>query len=381
MYEPDGVIAFAGVDWWYHNRGHSECQIMRRLGAEVPVLWVNSIGMRTPTPGKSDLVLRRYARKLRSTLKGLRRDESGMWVLSPLFIPRYTARWLRINGWFLRAQIRFACRRVGIHQPAVWITIPTAAHGIDKHWRPIVFNRSDEFSAFPEVDHDLIAHLERNLLSGTDHVLYANHELMDSEVDVANQPEFLGHGVDFDHFAGGASLPEPEGLSKLPRPLIGFYGALDDYTIDLDLMIATARGNPHATLLVIGPQQMDLDRLVNEPNVVYLGPVPYEELPAYSARFDIGIMPWLDNDWIRRCNPIKLKEYLATGFPIATTDFPELEPYRHLIHVGIGTDGFVSAVRSALDETADISELRRDSVRASGWDDIADRVAALLRVG
>lgn len=378
---PDGVVAYAGVDWWYHNRGHSECQIMRRLGADLPVLWVNSIGMRAPAPGKTELPFRRYARKFRSTLNGLTRDESGMWVLSPLFVPRYSARGVRTNGALLRNQVKLACRRAGIRRPAVWITVPTAAHGIDNEWAPVVFNRSDEFSAFPEVDHRLIAGLERRLLARSDHVLYVNHELMEREREVASAPEYLGHGVDFDHFAEGGSRPEPAQIRDLPRPVIGFYGALDDYTIDLDLMIAVARDNSDGTLLVIGPQQMEIGRLTAEPNVVYLGPIPYEELPAYTARFEVGLMPWLDNDWIRRCNPIKLKEYLAAGFPVVTTDFPELAPYRNLVRVGAGPEGFSAAVRAALEEPDEGAAERRDLVRSSGWDAIAARVAMLLRVG
>jgi len=377
---PDGIIAFAGVDWWYHNRGHSECQIMRRLGAQMPVLWVNSIGMRTPAPGKTELPFRRYARKLRSTLNGLRRDESGMWVLSPLFIPRFTEAMIERNGRMLHAQVRLACKRIGIENPAVWITVPTAAHAVDPDWSPVVFNRSDEFSAFPEVDFDLISGLEKRLLDRADHVLYVNHELMEREAEVASEPEYLGHGVDFDHFAQGSERPEPEELRDLPRPIIGFYGALDDYTVDLDLMIATARDNPSATVLVIGPQAMEIDRLTAEPNVVYLGPIPYEELPAYAARFDVGLMPWHDNDWIRRCNPIKLKEYLAAGFPVVTTDFPELAPYRDTVHIGAGPEGFAAAVRAALEEPADLVDARRDQVRTSGWDQIADRAATLLQV-
>ena len=27
----DGVICFGGVDWWYHNRGHYDIQMMRRF--------------------------------------------------------------------------------------------------------------------------------------------------------------------------------------------------------------------------------------------------------------------------------------------------------------------------------------------------------------
>ena len=41
----------------------SKTHLMRLLARNNRVLWVNSIGMRAPTPGKSELVLRRYIRK------------------------------------------------------------------------------------------------------------------------------------------------------------------------------------------------------------------------------------------------------------------------------------------------------------------------------
>ena len=43
------------------------------------------------------------------------------------------------------------------------------------------------------------------------------------------------------------------------------------------------------------------------------------QIPAYGSGFDVALMPWLDNDWIRYCNPIKVKEYLALGLPVVTT--------------------------------------------------------------
>ncbi|MEO0662179.1 MAG: hypothetical protein AAFZ87_11625 [Planctomycetota bacterium] len=48
----DGVVCFGGEDWWYHNRAHYDMQMMRELSADLPVLYVNSIGMRVPTPGE-----------------------------------------------------------------------------------------------------------------------------------------------------------------------------------------------------------------------------------------------------------------------------------------------------------------------------------------
>jgi len=383
----DGVVCYAGLDWWYHNRGHSECQIMRRLARRVPVLWVNSIGMRLPTPGKTELTLARYARKLRSTLKGLRRDPCGLWVYSPLFVPRYSPAAVELNGRLLDLQVRWLRRRIGIRRPSLFITMPTACAAAERsQYVRTVFNRADAFSEFPEVDSRLIAGLEARLLACADEVLYVSDVLFERERTRARRAHFLDHGVDFEHFASARSAsgpcrPAPEAIADLPRPLIGFYGALDDYVIDLDLMVRVARAFPKATLLVIGPKAMEIGRLLAEPNVCYLGPVPYEQLPEYAAHFNVGIMPWLQNEWIRGCNPIKLKEYLALGFPIVSMRFPQLASYEDLVHAVDDADAFVRAVAAALatDDPA-AAERRRASVRNASWDAIADRVGELLQL-
>lgn len=355
----DGVVCFAGVDWWYHNRGHSECQIMRRLARRVPVLWVNSIGMRLPTPGKTEMMWTRYARKLRSTLKGLRRDECGLWVYSPIFIPRFTRRAVEANGRLLDLQVAALLRYLGVRRPSAFVTVPTACAAVEQRsYGKVVFNRSDAFSEFPEVDSALIGGLEDRLLARADDVIYVNEKLFAREHDRVRRAHFVDHGVDFEHFAAvrsadGPVHPAPAPIAQLPRPLIGFYGALDGYTVDLELMIRIAREHPRATLLVIGPQAMDIEPLLKEPNVCYLGPVSYDLLPSYAAHFDVGIMPWLRNDWIAACNPIKLKEYLASGRPIITTDFPALDGWRDLVHVADTSAEFAGAIRKALAQPID----------------------------
>lgn len=69
-------------------------------------------------------------------------------------------------------------------------------------------------------------------------------------------------------------------------------------------------------------------------------------------------MPWNDSDWIKACNPIKLKEYLAVGRPIVTTDFDALEGWRDLVTVAKGVDAFAAAIRRALDTPYDARAAR-----------------------
>jgi len=84
----DGVIWFGNVDWWYHNSGHASIRMATRIARRVPTVWINSIGMRLPVPGRTEIAWRRYRRKLKSLFKGLRFDpETGMWIYSPVFVP------------------------------------------------------------------------------------------------------------------------------------------------------------------------------------------------------------------------------------------------------------------------------------------------------
>ncbi len=106
---------------------------------------------------------------------------------------------------------------------------------------------------------------------------------------------------------------------------------------------------PEATLLLIGDATGPIDELLALPNVVWLGFRPYEEIPAYGAIFDVALMPWLRNEWIAYANPIKLKEYLALGLPVVSTDFPEVRFYDDVVAIADDEADFVRLVREALD--------------------------------
>ena len=87
-------------------------------------------------------------------------------------------------------------------------------------------------------------------------------------------------------------------------------------------------------------------------------------------------MPWLQNDWIRSCNPIKLKEYLALGLPVVTTDFPEVRQYSEVLRVAGSPEEFISMIRQTVEDGgASTPAARRDAVSDSSWDAVADRLA------
>jgi glycosyltransferase involved in cell wall biosynthesis len=113
------------------------------------------------------------------------------------------------------------------------------------------------------------------------------------------------------------------------------------------------------------------------PNVRFLGRKPYDQIARYMAAVDVLIMPWNSSDWIKACNPVKLKEYLAVGRPVVTTDFQALDGYRDLVRTASGPDAFARQIQNALDTPYD-ADAARARVTSESWDAKADLVAASI---
>lgn len=392
MSEPatPGWICFSAQDWWYQNRAHSDIQLLGRVAGSRRVLLVNSIGLRMPVPGRSSGTARRIGRKLASVARLVRRpvpDRPDLRIMTPLPLPFYrSALARRCNAWFVGRQVDWAARASGLTAPAgpdpvVVVTIPTA---IDAARRlphaALVVNRSDKHSAFPEADGPTIAELEHRCLDAADLVIYTSQALEEDEGTHARGTTLvLDHGVDAAHFTRRPPIEIPADLAAIAGPRVGFFGALDDYLVDFDLLEELAAAMPDTNLVLIGDATCPMRRFARYPNVHLLGARPYEQIPAYGSGFDVALMPWLDSTWIRYANPIKLKEYLALGLPIVSTDFPEVHRYGHLLRIAPDAGSFIAAVADTLDDGGPSTpEARREAVAALTWDRAA---ADLLRAG
>jgi len=380
----DGIICIGGEDWWYHNRGHFDFQIMRRLARRYPVLFVNSLGVRMPTIGKPGLFAARISRKLKSLTRGLTRVENQFWVMSPFAVPGRTG--AALSHWALAPQIEMAARRVGVRRPVLWLHCPAGASLIDSvSHTGLVLQRTDRFEAFPEGDADVIGRQIGIAKQRADLVVYAAEHLMAEEAGSVARQLLVTHGVEFDRFAGagrgpGEASSVPCDVSAITGPRVGFIGGIDAHTFDPALFLDVAGRLPDHQFVLVGGCSLPED-WCQLANVHLLGRKPYDEVADYMAAMDVLIMPWNDSPWIKACNPIKLKEYLAVGRPVVTTDFDALGPWRDLVTVVRDATSFTEAVRHAVREGCD-GEAMRARVADESWDRKAELVAeALSRLG
>jgi glycosyltransferase involved in cell wall biosynthesis len=328
----------------------SKTHLMRLLARDNRILWVNSIGYRAPSLGnKRDLG--RVVQKLKAVAEPVREVEKNLFVFSPLSIPAFSNPLLRaLNARSLRWQVRRAMRKLKFRHPISWVFNPAAGVLAGKlHEEKIIYYCVDEYTAFKGVDTSALLAIERSLIDRADLVIVSAEKLLHTKRSSHAPTLLIRHGVDYDHFASTLrdETKIPDEIARLPKPIIGYFGLIADDWVDIPLLVHVARSFPTASLVMLGKVTMDVSALTREPNIHLLGRKPYADLPAYSKGFDVALIPFPVNEVTLNANPLKAREYLASGLPVISTAIPEVEVLGSCL-IGHTPDEFVSRIREAL---------------------------------
>ena len=378
-------MCFGGEDWWYHHP-HSKNHLMKRFArAGNRVIFVNSISMGLPSLGHKDL-LPRVGRKLRSYAKLARTTPEGITVVSPAALPFFGSRAARAaNRQLLARQIGWLARSRGLTRPVLWIAIPTAAELIGRLDESlVVYQVSDKYDS-NMMDHATdpraIRRLHERAIEGADIILYSGRKLLDEARDGRERSYLLEQAVDFEHWsrvaAGGFEVAEE--IARIPRPRLGYFGAIEPWLVDQELIKLAARERPDWQWVFIGNKSRGLE-IDDLPNVHFLPPVPYEGLPRYAAGFDVCVLPWeTERAFTSYGSAIKVREYLATGKPVVISPLPEYEPMADVLRIARSHADFFRLVADALAESDPGAARRRQAAVMSGtWDARAEWVSGLI---
>jgi glycosyltransferase involved in cell wall biosynthesis len=369
------VICFGGEDWWYHNRGHADMQLMRHFARLGTTLYINSIVMQKPSLKKNigggRSFNQKLLRKARSILRGLRKSDAGFLVYSPLTLPVHHLAWARpINEVLLRRQVQHISQKLKLDNPLVWVACPVAFDAAVKLRKgPLVYQRTDRYEEYPNVDHEVVKTYDRKLKALADLTIFANQMLFHQEASQCKKALYIDHGVDYEVFSRAELNPhKPEDIARIPKPIVGYFGSITGHTIDIDFVNAVVKQMPEISFVFVGDVFLKAAELQSRKNVWFLGQKPYEQIPHYGKCFDVAIMPWRQNRWIEGCNPVKLKEYLALGKPVISTPFPELERYLEVVHVAKTPEEFAQYIRIALaEDSKEQITARRKKVETASW--------------
>jgi glycosyltransferase involved in cell wall biosynthesis len=382
MLANSSIICFGGEDWWYHHP-HSKNHLMRRFArAGNKVIFVNSISMGLASLGHKDL-FPRIARKLRSYAKLARTTEEGITVVSPAVVPFFGSETARAtNRRLLRAQIGNLARSRGLTRPILWIAIPTAAEMIGQFNESLViYHVSDKYDA-NTMDHAmdpvLIRRLHELAIDKADLIFYSSRKLLEEATRGRERSYLLEQAVDFEHWAkvANSQLTVAPEVESIPRPRLGYFGAIEPWLVDQELIKRAARERPSWQWIFIGNKSrgMEIEAL---PNTHFLPPVPYDDLPHYAAGFDVCVLPWdTDKAFTSYGSAIKVREYLATGKPVVISPLPEYEPMGDVLRIARNREEFFDQVEAALRESdPEAGRMRQASVKNGTWDARAEWVS------
>jgi glycosyltransferase involved in cell wall biosynthesis len=334
--------------------------------------------MQKPEVKNTLVFLKKVKRKMRSILRGIKRVEHNLWVYSPFSLPVHHMKRMRgVNTFLLLLQVKMLSSLLRLKKTVVWVACPAACDvALRLKKDKLVYQRTDCFEEYPNVDKDTIFRYDRQLKREADITLFVNRMMYENEKQQCKKALFIDHGVDYEFFAGAENNNIfPEDIRHIKRPIVGFFGGIDNHTSDIPFVSKVIEMMPDINFVFVGSMSVAPEPFMKK-NVYSLGPKPHEQIPDYGKHFDVAIMPWRQSKWIESCNPIKLKEYLALGKPIVSTPFLELEYYKEHVYVARTPEGFVDSIRKALAEDCEEKrEQRKARVQKATW---ATRVDMLL---
>jgi glycosyltransferase involved in cell wall biosynthesis len=385
MLSGKSIICFGGEDWWYHHP-HSKNHLMRRFArAGNRVVFVNSISMGLPGLTNRDL-LPRVARKLRSYAKLARTTPEGITVVSPAALPFYGSRGARAaNRRLLATQVGWLARRRGLKRPILWVAIPTAAEMIGRLGESlVVYHVSDKYDA-NLMDHSTdpatIRRLHEHAIDRADLIFYSGRKLLEEATRGRERSHLLEQAVDFEHWSrvGSGGLEVAAEVARIPRPRLGYFGAIEPWLIDQELVRRAARERPAWQWVFVGNKSRGVE-IEGLPNAHFLPAVAYGELPRYAAGFDVCVLPWeTERAFTSYGSAIKVREYLATGKPVVISPLPEYEPMRDVLRIARSREDFFRLVEDALAESdPEAARKRQASVAGGTWDARAEWVSGLI---
>lgn len=311
------VVVLAGTSWdgtWY-----SERHVAMHLAERGQVLWVDPpMSYLTPLRDRSALEALRQER--------VRRVAPNILRLTPVVAPGVTRPVMRaIAARQTRAAVQRTADALGAEPHSVITTSLNGLIGTIPSAQQVFYGTDDYVAGAKLMGTDArwLERLERRTLERADVVIAISPELQAKWSIYRDDIVVIPNGCDAPHFATAEGSPPPMDVA-LPRPIAGFVGHMSE-RIDLAMLDAVA--DTGVSLLLVGPRQPTfeiekLDAVLARPNVQWVGPKSFSEVPRYLGVIDVGLTPYAQSPFNRASVPLKTLEYLAAGRAVVGSDLP-----------------------------------------------------------
>jgi glycosyltransferase involved in cell wall biosynthesis len=297
----------------------------------------------------------------------------------------------RLNGFFARLELKVLKMALGL-LPFIYVNNNPQAVEIQLAFRDATFtalDMSDDFEQLlseNEAGSEQSAAIRKAVAAAaqqSDVVLAVNAELAARFLQAGERTVVLRNAVALEFFEQARSQPltAPAALRSLPRPIIGMVGGLDPRT-DYDLLHHLGNARPGWSYVFLGARPdrklipKELRRL---PNLHFIPPVHYAELPHYLGQFSVGIMPYRINALTRMIDPRRAYDYLAAGLPVVSTPVGGVAELGDRVRIASNPVEFLTAIEAALrDNSPERTQQRILYAAKNSWQARARQFATLM---
>ena len=251
-------------------------------------------------------------------------------------------------------------------------------------YAPWITPHKNRFIIYDCIDDDpVFAPYEEEMLKRADLVICVSESLQRKFANREGRFMLLPNGVDLVHYQNpGASIPGELQRIKNGRVVLGFTGAFYQGWVDMELIYKIAQSRPEWQIVIIG-ESYQWDFSGAPPNLIYMGSRSYQTLPGYVRGFDVGLIPFLDNQIARGADPVKLYEYSAAGIPVVSRNLPFVQRIKPpLVYTYDSVAECLCAIEQALRDSrtrgSENRRLRLNFAAAHTWDKTIHRLVKEL---
>lgn len=290
-----------------------------------------------------------------------------------------------------RKSLNKVVKSLNIQQPIVWFHRPEMITLLDEipPYSLLIYHVVDEYTAYGGHTSDSRQRTqarEQQLLARADAVVVVSEKLYESKRPYNANTYLVQNGVDYPAYERALAAPAlPAAFEQIKAPRLGYIGNISN-KLNLALLIDIAQKHPDWSIVFLGATNLAADGLASWetllalPNVYYLGSVTASEVPYYLMGFNVGLMPYIQNQHSENISPLKLYDYLAAGIAVASIDIPAVRKFWQHVHIAPTPTHFSQAIETALsDSSPERSNERRNIAKAHTWEARVEQLSELIQ--
>lgn len=324
--ENENIIIISSIDWDTQYQLHHQLtdSLLKRNNK---ILFIENTGVRNvnfkDTKRINDRILRWF-----KSYKGFTKIKKNLSLFSPVLLPfPYNRIALKINNFLFSDKILQFINIENFNKPIIISFLPTPliSNLVNKiNYKLLIYYCANNMSE-GSLGASELKKYEKKFILRSDLVIVISKTL-ERMFKKIKLPKIIriNLGINFNEFKKAKKINKKiYDIDKIQNPIIGYVGGISK-VLNKNLLIGLFKKYKKINFVFVGPLYTGIRELKIFKNVFFLGQKSHKEIPYYIKKFDIGIIPYVKNNFTKSVYVSKLCEYLAMGKPVISSDINEV---------------------------------------------------------